>query len=530
MCTSPTRILVADKLDRRGLDILEKGGLAVDVRTGLDEAALCRILPRYQGMIVRSAAQVTAPVIGAGTQLRVIGRAGVGVDNIDLAAATNAGIIVENTPTGNIASAAEHALAMLFACARNIARADHDMKAGRWSKKECTGVELGGKTLGVIGLGKVGNIVARVCRAIGMRVLVFDPYLTDHRAAELGVEKMALDGLLPEVDFLSVHAPATAETRNMIGLAQLRRLKPTCRLINAARGGIVNESELVQALRAGVIAGAALDVFDEEPLPAGSALRSLPNVVLTPHLGASTEEAQTRVAEDIASQFVEFFRDDTIRNAVNLDVRLNPRIAPYARLAGILGQMAAQIVERPVQTVEVSCCGHLAKEDTRELGYSALKGLLRHTTEQPVTLVNAPLLAEARGIELIENSRERSPNYANLVSVRIVTSQGEHVVAGTCFDGREARIVCIEGFFVDVKPAELLLLMFYPDKPGMIGTFGSILGRADINIANMAVGRREKRGRAAVVLTVDDPIDENVLTQIRNAVDVERLHAVELSL
>ncbi|MGD0092576.1 MAG: hydroxyacid dehydrogenase, partial [Planctomycetota bacterium] len=322
-----TKVLIADPLSERGAAILKEGGLAADTRPGLSEAQLCEIIGDYDGLIVRSATTVTRKIIAAGKKLQVIGRAGVGVDNIDLPAATEAGIVVQNTPLGNITSAAEHALALLFAAARHVARADKEMKAGKWNKKGLTGVELTGKALGVIGMGKVGAIVIRVGKALDMDILVYDPYVTDKKAEELGVRKCGLDTLLRESDFISIHTPLTPETRNLLGLEKLKLMKKTARLVNAARGGIVSEEALCEALKSGLIAGAALDVFEKEPLAADSKLRSLDNAVLTPHLGASTTEAQERVAEDIARQFVEFFRDGAIRNAVNLAVAPDSKLA-----------------------------------------------------------------------------------------------------------------------------------------------------------------------------------------------------------
>jgi len=524
------RIFVADKLDDTGLSILRDAGFEVTYETGLSADALVSAIAGYDGLIVRSATTVSAAVISAGTKLRVIGRAGVGVDNIDVDAATHAGVLVENTPTGNITSAGEHALALLFGCARNLALADARMKAGDWPKKECTGVELSGRTLGIIGLGKVGSIVARTAQSLDMEVLVFDPYLTAQRAADLNVTKTELAEVLQRADFLSVHAPLTRETENLIGLGQLKQMKPTARLINAARGGIVNEQDLAVALNDGIIAGAAVDVFVNEPVESDSPLRSAANITLTPHLGASTAEAQARVAEDIARQFVEFFRDGTIRNAVNLSVTVNPRIAAYAQLADVLGQMAAQMVDDPVQVCRVGCYGNLAKEQTKELGLSVLKGLLTGSTDVPVTLVNSGVMAKARGIELVENKSENSPTYASLLLVTVSTATGEHTVGGVCFDGEEQRIVRIDEFLIDVKPSEYSLLMMYPDQPGMIGKFGTILGAADINIANMAVGRREKRGRAVVVLTLDDPVPADVLQQMRESAQIDELRAILLAM
>jgi len=527
-----TKVLIADQLNERGAAIIKDGGLAADTRPGLSEAQLCEIIGDYDGLIVRSATTVTRKIIAAGKKLQVIGRAGVGVDNIDLKAATEAGIVVENTPLGNITSAAEHAIALLFASARNVARADKEMKAGKWNKKGLTGVELTGKALGVIGMGKVGGIVVRVGKALDMAILVYDPYVTDKKAEELGVRKCDLDTLLRESDFISIHTPLTPETRNLIGLDKLRLMKKTARLINAARGGIVNEDALSEALKEGLIASAGLDVFEKEPLPADSKLRTLENAVLTPHLGASTTEAQERVAEDIAKQFVEFFRDGAIRNAVNLPVSPDSKLAAYARLAEMLGSMAAQIVKEPVTRLKVGVYGRLASGDVRELNLCALKGLLGRSSGQPVTLVNAPGLAEARGIELSEHKSDYVRNYANLIIVTAETDGGagkkEYVVAGTCFDGQAARIVQIHDFDIDLKPAPSILLMFYPDRPGMVGKIGTILGEANINIANMAVGRREKRGQAVVALTLDDPAAPQVLQHIREAIAVDDLFSIQL--
>jgi len=527
-----TKVLIADPLNERGAAIIKEGGLAADTRPGLSEAQLCEIIGDYDGLVVRSATKVTPKIIAAGKKLQVIGRAGVGVDNIDLKAATAAGIIVENTPLGNITSAAEHAIALLFAAARNVARADKEMKAGMWNKKGLTGVELTGKALGVIGMGKVGGIVVRVGKALDMTILVHDPYVTEKKAEELGVRKCGLDTLLRESDFVSIHTPLTPETKNLIGRDKLRLMKKTARLINAARGGIVNEEALAEALKEGLIASAGLDVFEKEPLAADSKLRTLENAVLTPHLGASTTEAQERVAEDIAKQFVEFFRDGVIRNAVNLPVSPDSKLAPYARLAEMLGSMAAQVVKEPVTRLKVGVYGKLAAGDVRELNLCALKGLLGRTSGQPVTLVNAPGLAEARGIELSEHKSDYVRNYANLIIVTAETNGGggrkEYLVAGTCFDGQAARIVQIHDFDIDLKPAPSILLMFYPDRPGMVGKIGTILGEANINIANMAVGRREKRGQAVVALTLDDPAAPQVLQHIREAIVVDDLFAIQL--
>ncbi|HLX64624.1 MAG TPA: phosphoglycerate dehydrogenase [Planctomycetota bacterium] len=522
------RILIADPLNDKGAGILKDGGLQTDTRPGLSEAQICEIIGQYDGLIVRSATKVTPKIIEAGRKLKVIGRAGVGVDNIDLKAATKAGVIVENTPLGNITSAAEHALALLFSSVRNIPRADREMRAGNWNRK-LTGVELTEKTIGIVGMGKVGGIVARVAHALDMTILVYDPYLTARKAEELNVRKCELDALLSASDFVSIHTPLTPETKNLINKDKMKLMKKSARIINAARGGIVNEADLIEALKSGQIAGAALDVFEKEPLAADSALKTLDNAVLTPHLGASTEEAQERVAEDIAKQFVEFFRDGVIRNAVNLGVTLNPKLANFAKLAEQLGAMAGQMAKEPISKLEVGTYGKLASEDTRELGLSALKGLLTRGNEVPVTLVNAPSLAEGRGVELVQQKSEQTRDYSNLLTVAAIGSKTQHALAGTWFEGQEGgRIVRIDDFDIDLKPAPTMLLMFYPDRPGMVGKVGTILGEADINIANMAVGRREKRGQAVIALTLDDVVPQNVLAKISAAITVDELCAIEL--
>jgi D-3-phosphoglycerate dehydrogenase len=532
--TADSKILITEPLNERASAILVEGGLATEVKLGLKEDQLCEIIGQYEGLIVRSATQVTPKVIAAARRMKVIGRAGVGVDNIDLKAATQAGIIVQNTPLGNITSAAEHAIALLFASVRNIPRADKEMKAGLWNKKGLTGVELSSKTLGIMGMGKVGGIVARVAKALDMTVLVYDPYITDRKADELGVVKSSLEDLLQKADFVTVHTPLTPETKGLLNADKLKLMKKSARIINAARGGIVSEAALYDALKNGTIAGAALDVFEAEPLKADSPLRTLDSVTLTPHLGASTEEAQERVAEDIAKQFVEFFRDGVIRNAVNLTVALNPKIAAYAKLSEMLGSMSAQMAKGPVSNVKVGVYGKLAASDTRELGLNALKGLLARTSNDPVTMVNVTTIADARGITLTENKSEQSRNYANMLEVSAETQSGgsavEHTIAGTCFDGQEGRIVRIDDFDIDLKPAPTILLMFYPDRPGMVGKIGTILGEADINIANMAVGRREKRGQAVVALTLDDVVTPEVLDHIRKAITVDELFAIDLPL
>jgi D-3-phosphoglycerate dehydrogenase len=523
------RILVTDGLNAKGLAVLSEGGLEPVEKKGLKEDELCAVIGDYEGLIVRSATKVTPKVIAAAGKLRIIGRAGAGVDNINLEAATQAGVVVENTPFGNIVSAAEHAVALLFAVARNINRADAGMRKGEWPKKQLTGVELTGKTIGIVGLGKAGSIVARVARALEMEILIYDPFVTEQKAKDAGAEKVELDELLAKSDFVSLHTPLTAETRDLFNKDVLAKMKKGARLVNAARGGIVVEEDLLEALANGSLAGAGFDVFGKEPLPDDSPLRSVENLVLTPHLGASTAEAQERVAEDIAKQFVEFFRDGVIRNAVNAPVQPNPQLAPYAKLAELLGSMAAQMTGEAVLKLKIGCYGRLAQYETKELTLSAVKGILARSVEKPVTLVNAPGIAHERGMELIERRSDQARTYASLLELVIETKSGKRRLAGTCYDGQRARIVGVDDFDIaDLEPSQRLLIMFYPDQPGMVGKFGTILGKAQVNIASMAVGRREKHGQAVVALTLDDPVQKDVLKKLKKAVGATELYAIEL--
>jgi len=528
--TMNAKILIADPLNDRGSAILAEGGLQIETRAGLNEDQLCEIIGHYDGLIVRSATTVTPKIIAAAKKLQVIGRAGVGVDNIDLKAATAAGIVVQNTPLGNITSAAEHAIALLFASARNIAKADKEMKAGKWGKKGLTGVELSGKSLGIIGMGKIGGIILRVAKAMDMTVLVYDPFLTDARAKDLEVQKLDIESFLKQADFVTIHTPLTPETKNLINKDRLKLMKKSARIVNDARGGIINEADLYEALKSGTIAHAGIDVFETEPLSAESPLRTLENITLTPHLGASTEEAQERVAEDVAKQFVEFFRDGIIRNAVNLAVQINPALAPYVKLSEMLGSMAAQMCKSPVTKLKVSIHGKVAAGETREISLCALKGLLKRTTTDPITMVNVTSIGEQRGVELVESKSEKAGTYTNLIEVTAETASGSVTLAGTCFDGQEGRIVRINDFDIaDLKPSPIILLMFYPDRPGMVGKIGTILGGSDINIAHMAVGRREKRGQAVIALTLDDAVPPAVLECIRHAISVDDLFAINLA-
>ncbi|MBI3270554.1 MAG: phosphoglycerate dehydrogenase [Planctomycetes bacterium] len=522
------RILVADHLADEGLRILSREeSLSVDHRPGPSEQDLIALIPAYEGLVVRSATRVPASVIEAGSRLKLIGRAGIGVDTIDVDAATRRGIVVMNTPLGNVSSAAEHTLALLFSCARNVARADHLMRQKRWEKGSLVGVELSGKVLGVVGLGKVGSHVARVARAAGMTVIAYDPFLSSEKAAEMGVRLVPVETVVADSDFITLHVPLNEKTKNLIGAAEFKRMKKNARIINCARGGVVDEKALHAALKSREIAGAALDVFEQEPL-GESPLLELDNVTLTPHLGASTEEAQRKVAVDIANQFVSYFKSGVVENAVNIASVADPKLVPYMALAEKLGNLATQLGGNHVRQVELACLGDLAGRDTRPLTIAALKGALTPVCGDEVNLVNAAVLAQERGIRLVESRSRDLQGYVSLMTVRILSETGESTIAGTVTQESEPRVVRINQYEVDLRPAEHLLVMFYPDRPGMVGKFGTILGNHQLNIARMEVGRRARGGQAVVILTMDDAVPPAVLDEMRQAVQVEDLRAVRL--
>ena len=524
-----TKVLVADAMSSRAETVLREGGIEVLVKTKQSEDEICKLVSDVDGIIVRSTTRITPRVLEAAPRLKVIGRAGVGVDNIDVPAATARGVVVMNTPFGNTTSAAEHSVAMLLALARNIPRADQKLRGGEWDKKSFTGVELSGKTLGVVGLGKIGQKVARAALGLDMRVLAFDPFVTAERAEEIGVELGELDQLLTQSDFLTLHVPLNEKTGNLIGAGALARMKPSARIINVSRGGVVDEDALCAALRENRIAGAALDVYSREPVT-GSPLFDLPNVVATPHLGASTEEAQERVAEDVARQFVTFFKEGRAVNAVNLSITLDKRTEPWAALAEKLGAVVAALAGSAVKRLKVGCYGALADINSRAASMCALKGLLAGVSEgETINLVNAPLVAGERGIVVNEEKSSKAHNFSSLLLVEVETSDGQRrSAAGTLFDGQLPRIVAIDGFEVELAPAENILVMRYPDQPGMVGVFGTVLGRHKVNIAGMAVGRKQKAGEAMVALTLDDPVPEPALEEISGQVQLSEARLVRL--
>lgn len=515
----PYRVLVSDSLSDSGLKPLRSAaGINVDVRTDLSPDELLNIIGDYDALLVRSSTQVTADLIQAGKRLRVVARAGVGVDNIDVAAATQAGVIVVNAPTGNVVAAAEHTIAMLMALARHVPQADTHVRSGAWKRGQFLGVEVRNKVLGTVGLGRVAQEVVRRAQGLGMEVIAYDPYVTTDFAAQRGVRLVDLDFLLSECDFLTVHVPLTSQTADLIDRRQLQRMKPTSRIINVARGGVINEQALANAVAAGEIAGAALDVFTVEPLAADSPLRHSDKIILTPHLGGSTHEAQEQVAEDVALQVIDVLNDRPARYAVNAPI-IPPKdldfLIPYIDLAERMGRFIRQLVgESGLQRIEITANGTLADFDQAYIKAGAIKGLLSDLLTIRVNLVNATLLAERRGINLVERRlHQHEARYENLLTL-VVTTPGETwTVRGSVIQD-EPYIVGVNDTWVDIPAYGHLLLSSHQDRPGIIGRVGTILGQSDVNISFMHVGRSAPRTEAIMVLGTDEPTPSALLDQL----------------
>jgi D-3-phosphoglycerate dehydrogenase / 2-oxoglutarate reductase len=512
------RILVSDELSPRGLAILEEAGLRVDVRTGLSAEAVAGIVGEYDGLAVRSATKVTASLLERASRLKVVGRAGIGVDNVDLDAATKRGIVVMNTPGGSSLTVAEHTFAMLLSLVRHIPSATASVKAGKWEKKRFEGHELAGKTLGVVGIGNIGSVVVERARAFGMSVVAYDPFIAREAAERLGARMVALDELWPAADVVSLHVPLTEKTRRIVNADTLARMKPGAYLVNAARGGLVDEAALAEALREGRLAGAALDVFEKEPPPPDHPLLALENFVCTPHLGASTEEAQEAVAVQLAEQLVAFFRDGTIRNAVNvpsISRELLEKLGPWLTLATKVGALAAQLVRGRATAVTVEYAGEITTHDLRALTSHVLVGLLSVSAADTVNEVNAPSLARERGLTISEVRKPDAADYASTIGVRLEGGEGSVAVAGTVFGRRDLRIVRVDSFGIDAVPEGNLLVLRNEDVPGIVGRIGTVLGDAGVNIARIQLSRVAVGGQAFSMINIDSPAPPEVLQQLR---------------
>ncbi len=523
------KVLVSDPVATEGVEILKKHA-EVDVKTGLKPEELLAIIGEYEGLMVRSETKVTAKVIEAGKRLQVIARAGVGIDNIDVEAATQRGIVVVNAPTANTMAAAEHSIALMLALARNIPQAHESLKDGAWKRQNFVGVEVRNKTLGIVGLGNVGSEVARRVQGFHMRVLGYDPYVSPEYARNLRVELVPLEQIIREADFITLHLPLTPQSKNMIGARELSMMKPTMRIINCARGGLIDEQALDQALREGKIAGAALDVFAQEP-PKDCPLLKNERVIVTPHLGASTQEAQANVAIDAAEQIVSVLNGQPVRYAVNaplISAEMMPILAPFLSVATAVGRMIAQLAEGQMSSIDIGFEGEIAKYDLTALKAAVIGGLLQEISEERINVVNANLVAQRRGLRVAEHKDSACENYASLITVAVTTSAGVATCAGTVMRG-ELHIVRVNDYWINIVPkGGYLLFSDHRDRPGIIGAVGNVTGSADINVSSMQLARLKPRGQALMVLELDERLNEDQIKQILAIPDIYTAKLVEL--
>jgi len=524
------KVLVSDNLDQIGIQMLNDAeGIDVDVNTGLKPNELKAIIGQYDGLIIRSATKVTEELLEAATNLKVVARAGIGLDNVDIPAATKHGVVVMNTPTGNVVTTAEHAIAMMLALTRNIPAGTSSLKSGRWDKKKLQGRELFNKTLGVIGFGKIGSIVADRGRGLRMRVVIYDPFVPPEKIEKDGFEAVSLEELYQQSDYITVHVPKLKDTQNLINKAALAQMKEGVMIINCARGGIVNEQDLYDAIAAGKVNGAALDVFATEP-PGDNPLLSLDQVICTPHLGASTKEAQSNVAIMVAEQVAAYLTTGTIVNAVNVPSvtgEILEKVGPYLTLAEQMGSLQAQLNKGAPKEVAVEYYGDFKGIDLSPITTALLKGLLASMVNEVVNFVNAHVLANDRGIKVTETTMASSEEYAHLISVRMVTTEGESIVSGTIFGKNDTRIVRINTFRLEMIPRGHMALIHNLDVPGSIGEIGTTLGKHNLNIARMQVGQEETGDRNIIFLCTDTPMQEQVLEELRSLRTVKAVTPLE---
>ncbi|TPG09996.1 phosphoglycerate dehydrogenase [Sphingomonas oligophenolica] len=510
------KVLISDKMDPRAAQIFRERGVEVDEITGKTPDELAAMIGDYDGLAIRSSTKVTRAILDAATNLKVVGRAGIGVDNVDIPAASAKGVVVMNTPFGNSITTAEHAIALMFALARQLPEADASTQAGKWEKNRFMGVELTSKTLGLIGAGNIGSIVADRALGLRMKAIAYDPFLTPERALEMGVEKVDLDTLLARADFITLHTPLTDQTRNILSKENLAKTKPGVRIINCARGGLIDEAALKEGLDSGHIGGAALDVFVEEPAKA-SPLFGTPNFVSTPHLGASTSEAQVNVAIQVAEQMADYLMSGGVTNALNmpsLSAEEAPRLKPYMALAEKLGSLVGQLAHGAITRISIHAQGAAAELNQKPITSAVLSGFLA-TQTATVNMVNAPLLARDRGIEVREIRTEREGDYHTLVRVAVTTADGERSVAGTLFGDAAPRLVELFGVKIEADLAGPMLYVVNEDAPGFIGRLGTTLGEAGVNIGTFHLGRRNAGGEAVLLLSVDEPVTKELLSTVR---------------
>jgi len=512
------KVLVSDNLGEAGIEMFKaEEGIDVDVKTGLSPDALREIIGQYDALVIRSATKVTEEILAAAARLKVIGRAGIGLDNVDIPAATKRGIVVMNTPTGNVVTTAEHAVAMMLALSRNIPQGTASLRAGRWEKKKLQGKEIFNKTLGLIGYGKIGSIVADRARGLKMRVVVHDPFVTPERIASDGYEAVTLSELYRQADYITVHVPKMKATLGLLNKDAFAKMRDGVMIINCARGGIVNEKDLFDAIQSGKVAGAALDVFETEP-PGDSPLLTLDRVIGTPHLGASTQEAQTNVAVDVARQIIDYLKHNTIVNAVNVPSvsgEVLGRLGPFLQLGERIGMLQAQLTCGPVQELAVTYNGDFRDLDLSPVTTAIIKGLLTPMVKEEVNFVNAPVIAKERGMNVTETTAADAEDYIHLITVKTVSTEMTSTVSGTLFGKKDVRIVMINDFRLELIPEGHMLLIYNQDKPGAIGSIGAVLGKHQINISRMQVGQDRAGHKNVIFMKTDTSIPEPVLEELR---------------
>jgi D-3-phosphoglycerate dehydrogenase len=526
------KVLISDNLSPTGAKILGEAGLDVDVNTGLAPEELKKIIGQYDGLVIRSATKVTADLLEAAAKLKVIGRAGIGLDNVDIPAASQKGIVVMNAPDGNAITTAEHAITMMMSLSRNIPQATASLKAGKWEKKKFMGREVSGKVLGIIGIGRIGGIAASRAQGLKMKTIAYDPHLPKDIAEKIGVELVSLEDLAKRSDYITVHVPLTKETKGIASAEFFKNMKKDAMFIDCARGGVCDEDALYKTLVDGEIAGAALDVFAAEPVtPENCPLLQLDNFICTPHLGASTSEAQENVAVIIAEQIADYLNKGAVTNAVNVPSvsdDILTQVGPYIALGEMIGSMHMQIAKGGVEEVSVEYSGVLAELNTSPITVAFLKGLFSPILKDAVNFVNAPVIAKDRGIKVVESKSDHTDDFLNVLSVRVRTSEGENVLVGTVFGKNEPRLVRLNDFRLEALPAGPMLLVYNKDVPGVIGALGTTLGNGGVNISRMTVGREEKNHQNIILLSTDTLISKELLTKVLDLENVADAAVVEL--
>ena len=525
-------ILVSDNLSPRGVEVLEQAGFSVAVKPNLSKEALLQEIQNYEGIIVRSATKVTAQVVDAASRLRIIGRAGSGLDNVDREAATRRGIVVMNTPGGNTITTAEHTMALIVSMSRKIPQATASVKAGKWEKKRFMGVELYNKTVGLVGLGQIGSYVTKLAQGLGMNVIGYDPYLDVTCAEQMGIQVVALPELFQRADIVSVHTPLNKQTRGLIDANAIKQMKEGVMIVNCARGGIVHEGDLYDALKSQKVSSAAFDVFEEEPVKPDHPLLSLDNFICTPHIGASTEEAQENVAIAIAEQFVDYFKRGLVRGAVNVPSvppEVLPQVQPYVALAEQMGLFQSQLLDGGIKTVTVEYFGEVANFEPTSLTVAVLKGLLSPILEDAVNFVNAPIVAKERRIEVKEVKGSDAGDFTSLIRLKVEAGNRLHVLGGTLFQRKDPRIMEINQFQVEIVSEGYMILIDNVDRPGVIGRVGNILGAQNVNIARMQCSRAKKGEQALLIIGLDEPPPPHVLETLKQENDILSVRLVDLS-